>query len=133
MLVQPKGTRRHVFVGRGYVLTMAMLLAAALATYEIDGGFGPFHFMALVSAVTLAGGWPLAGSGGTLPKPSVHSYFMVWSYVGLVAAGVSQFANRTLPDAGFLPVLAASAVTVGIAFVVIRRWMPKEISRALAD
>jgi hypothetical protein len=96
--------------------------------------FGPFHFMALVRAVTLAGGLAPYWLGRRTPETiRSHAYFMVWSYVGPVAAGLSQFANRTLPDHGFPPVLAASAVTVGIAAVVINRWIPKEIGRALAD
>lgn len=114
MLVLRKGTRAHMQVGYAYVGNMLTLNLAALALYRLDGSFNLFHACALVSLCSLVGGMVPA----ILRRPAgwlrMHYEFMAWSYVGLVAAAVSESAVR-LPSAPFWPAVAAGSLLV-IAF-----------------
>ncbi len=87
---QKGGSRHRVF---GYLYSGALLLVnlIALSVYENSSGLGPFHILALISLATLTGGFVPAfmrcPNGSWL---ELHAYFMSWSYVGLIAAGVAQ-------------------------------------------
>jgi len=86
-----KGTRRHVLLGRIYAGSMLALNVTAFLIYRLFGGFGPFHFFALVSLATLAVGYGSVRwrrpAGSWLLN---HYRAMCWSYVGLLAAGASE-------------------------------------------
>jgi uncharacterized membrane protein len=94
VVLMPKGTRRHRQAGWVYVISMALLCATSFFIFELFGGFGVFHVMALVSSVSVLGGMVapllLRGRvrGGWL---DMHFQFMLWSYVGLVMATGSHF------------------------------------------
>jgi uncharacterized membrane protein len=125
VLSSPKGTRRHVLLGRCYALVMGVMLVAALVTYDIDGGFGPFHFMAVVSAVTLAGGLaPYWLGRRSRAYVRSHAYFMAWSYVGLVAAGLSQLSTQVFDGAGYVPTALTSSLTILVGALLIYRRLP---------
>lgn len=66
-----------------------------------DDGITAFHWLSLISAMSLiAGLWMIRASRrartatGRAQLVFGHYKFMAWSYVGLVAAGVSQIATR---------------------------------------
>ena len=42
-----KGTRSHRWLGRAYLAAMLLLNFSALTIYDLFGGFGVFHWMAL--------------------------------------------------------------------------------------
>ena len=48
-----KGTQRHRWIGRGYLISMLIMCGTALAIFELSGQFGPFHWLALVSFVSV--------------------------------------------------------------------------------
>ena len=117
VLLRPKGGTWHHRVGWAYAIAMLGLNVTALAIYELFGGFGPFHFAALLSLVTVILGTIPARR--RLPREKWlerHYYWMTWSYVGLLAAAGSEAVTR-IPQSRFwwmvlvatLPVVAAGA------------------------
>ncbi|MEX2501960.1 MAG: DUF2306 domain-containing protein [Trueperaceae bacterium] len=115
-----KGTKRHVLLGRAYGLALLLVNLPALLLYEASGSFGAFHLLAVVSLATLTAGLaPLLLGYRTRPYRVRHGFFMAWSYVGLVAAGLAQLANAVFRDQGGVAVLVAtvSVVSVGGAIV----------------
>ncbi len=107
-----KGTRTHRQLGYAYFFNMLGLNISALFIYQLSGHFGPFHGAALASLLTLIAGFIPAYLH--LPRGrwlELHYEFMNWSYVGLIAAGVSEVATR-LPSAPFWPAVVGSMFAV---------------------
>ena len=107
-----KGTRLHKQFGYAYFFNMLGLNISALFIYRLTGNFGPFHGAALASLLTLIAGFIPAYL--RLPQGrwlELHYEFMNWSYVGLVAAGVSEATTR-LPSAPFWPAVFAGTAIV---------------------
>jgi uncharacterized membrane protein len=117
-----KGTRLHVRVGIGYVVSMLVMNVTAFGIYRLTGGLNAFHIGAFVSLVTVLAGWVPA----LLRRPpdrwlQMHFEFMSWSYVGLIAGAVSEAVTR-LPQAPFVgAVIAGSAVVFLLGGVLIVR------------
>lgn len=112
VLLTRKGTRLHKQMGYAYFFNMVGLNISALFIYRLTGHFGPFHGAALASLLTLTAGYVPAYL--RLPQRrwlELHYEFMNWSYVGLVAAGVSEAATR-LPSAPFWPAVFAGTLVV---------------------
>jgi hypothetical protein len=106
---------------------------SALSVYEDSAGVGPFHILAVVSLVTLISGFIPA----FLRRPvsswlDLHAYFMSWSYVGLVAAGVAQIATMSSSLPGWFAVGLPSILIVIIGGLLIHTRVPK-ILAALAS
>jgi uncharacterized membrane protein len=107
-----KGTRLHKQFGYAYFFNMLGLNISALFIYRLTGHFGPFHGAAFASLLILLAGFTAAYL--RLPQGrwlQLHYEFMNWSYVGLVAAGVSEAATR-LPSAPFWPAVFVGTVIV---------------------
>ena len=114
VFVTRKGTRLHKQFGYAYFFNMLALNISALFIYRLTGHFGPFHGAALASLLTLTAGFSAAYL--RLPQGrwlELHYEFMNWSYVGLVAAGISEAATR-LPAAPFWPPVFAGTAIVFI-------------------
>jgi uncharacterized membrane protein len=129
VVVLPKGTAWHRRVGLLYAAAMLLLNATALAIYDLFGGFGAFHILALVSLATLA--------AGVLPvwlrRPrewlDIHARCMSWSYAGLVAAFFAEIGAR-LPGVGFVTgVLVPTVVVTLIAAILIHVRVPRVVAR----
>lgn len=109
-----KGTRLHKQLGYAYFFNMLGLNLSAFFIYRLTGHFGPFHGAALASLLTLIAGFIPAylrlPRGGWL---ELHYEFMNWSFVGLVAAGVSEATTR-LPSSPFWLAVATGTLTVFI-------------------
>jgi uncharacterized membrane protein len=82
-----KGTSRHKLIGKCYVGVMLGLNLTAFGIYKVFGGFGLFHWLAVLSLATLIPAY-LAVLFRTKIKTwlSYHYEFMAWSYIGLLAA-----------------------------------------------
>ena len=109
-----KGTLLHKQLGYVYFFNMLGLNISALFIYRLTGHFGPFHDAAPASLLTLSAGFIPAYL--RLPQGrwlELHYEFMNWSFVGLVAAGVSEAATR-LPSAPFWPGVIAGTLAVFI-------------------
>ncbi|HEX8691101.1 MAG TPA: DUF2306 domain-containing protein [Longimicrobium sp.] len=121
VLTRRKGTRSHRRVGWVYAASMLALNASALLIYRLFGGFGPFHAAALVSLATLLGGMIPAVRRRPAHWYEHHYRFMTWSYVGLLAAAVSEVGTR-VPGARFWwAVLVGTAAVIGVGATLIRR------------
>jgi uncharacterized membrane protein len=130
---RPKGGRRHRNLGYFYAVSLLLLNFSALSVYEDSAGVGPFHILAIVSLVTLIGGIIPA----FLRRPvswwlDLHAYFMSWSYVGLVAAGVAQIATMSFSLPGVVAVGLPLILIVIIGGILIHTRVPK-ILAALAS
>ncbi len=112
VLLTRKGTRLHKQWGYAYFINMLGLNISALFIYQLTGHFGPFHGAAIASLFTLILGFIPAYLH--LPRGrwlEFHYEFMNWSYLGLIAAGISEAATR-LPSAPFWPAVIASMFAV---------------------
>ena len=88
-----KGTPFHCMLGAGYVAAMVIVNLSALAIYRLTGHVEAFHVLALLNLALLARGIAAA----LIRRPGwlvVHSYFMAWSYVSLLAATGSEIVIR---------------------------------------
>ena len=122
VLLQRKGTRTHRRIGWTYVASMVTLNVTALLIYRLFGVFGPFHVAALASLATLAAGVVTVVRRRPARNWVEHHYFwMAYSYLGLVAAGVAETATRTGVVDFWWAVLAATLVTFAVGSTMIRR------------
>ena len=133
VLLLRKGTRWHRTLGHIYLTSMISLNITAFFIYDLFGGFGPFHWMAVASLVTI-----LLGMIPVLtrrPKGSwlaVHAGFISGSYVGLVAGAAAEVTSRIPAGGTGFSGIAAGITTVlvtaaGVALI--RRNLPVSISR----
>jgi uncharacterized membrane protein len=129
VLLAAKGTMRHRRLGWTYAASMLALNVSALFVYRLFGGVGPFHVAAVASLVTVVFGTLAAvrGRRHRLARDAEararaieqHYAWMTWSYVGLLAAAVSEVATRVpafrpRPGQG-----VAFGITVAVATVVV--------------
>jgi uncharacterized membrane protein len=130
VLLLPMGTALHRRMGLLYAMTMMLLNGTALAIYDLFGGFGVFHVLALVSLTTLAAGVLPAWLRRPREWMEIHARCMSWSYAGLVAAFFAEIGAR-LPGVGFLTgVLVPTMVVLLLAAVLIHVRVPRIIARA---
>lgn len=125
-----KGTVLHRRMGQLYALSMVLLNGTALAIYDLFGGFGPFHVLALISLGTTAAGvlhawlrWPRSA------WMESHAHAMSWSYAGLVAAFVAEVVTR-IPGIDFGAGVIAPTIGVMVAAaILIHRRVPQTVAR----
>ena len=129
VIARRKGDAWHVRLGRLYVAAMLAVAVPVLFVYDITGGPGPFHALAVVSILTTSLGWlaVLRRRGRSRPGVVAHATFMAWSWVGVVTAGLAQLAQHEWPEESPWPVL----VVVGLATVAGAVAVPPSVSRAL--
>jgi len=133
-----KGTKLHRVIGYIYVLSMLSLNLTALTIYRLFGGFGPFHVLAIVSLITLAAGFiPVFTKRPKQTWLYRHYEWILWSYVGLVAAAASEFLTRApvidRSGAAFAAaVFVASTLIIFIGASIIYRKRQAVVSRVLA-
>lgn len=131
MFLRPKGTRSHKLFGYGYVAAMLVTTGSAFGIYHLTGHFGIFHIAATVSFLTLVAAMVPA----TTRRPAkswlrLHYKYTGWSYIGLVAAALSEAAVR-LPRAPFWPAVAiGSAVVFGGGGWLITQMEARTVARA---
>jgi uncharacterized membrane protein len=122
VVLRPKGTGWHRVLGWAYVASMGGLFATSFLIYRLFGGFGPFHWAAVVGAATLAGG--LAPVLRRRPRRTWlerHYYLMSYSYLGLLAATGAEIATRVPGVAFTAGAVVASLAVLGVGAVVVRR------------
>jgi uncharacterized membrane protein len=124
VVLSRKGTSRHRWLGRAYAAAMIGVNLTAFSIYELFGGFGLFHWMALASLLTVLAGCVPALSR----KPgwkTRHAYFMAGSYVGLLAALAAEILTRTPWLAFEEAVAVASFVVIFVGLVLMFRMIPR--------
>lgn len=130
-----KGTRWHRTLGHVYLTAMVGLNVSGLFIYNLYGRFGPFHWMALGSLLTLTAG--MVPVFTRRPKGSWlewHAVFINGSYVGLAAATAAEVTSRIpgTEDIFGLIVGVTSALVIGVGAALIHRSLPRSIRRTLA-
>lgn len=122
VILARKGTKLHKTAGYAYFFNMLGVNISALFIYRLTGNFGPFHGAALASGLTLVAGFIPAffryPHKGWL---ELHYEFMNWSYVGLVAAAVSEVLTR-MPSSPFWGAVLAGSLAVFVigGFLIVR-------------
>lgn len=95
VVLLPKGTRWHRSWGHLYGVSMIGVVATALAIYDLTGGWGPFHFAAVVSGLTLvAGMYTVLARRPRRTWLEAHAAWMSWSYIGLLCAAAAETLTR---------------------------------------
>ena len=121
VLLGRKGTRGHRRLGWAYVASMVALNGSALLIYRLFGGFGPFHVAAIVSLGGLVMGVLVMRRPRDPRAVERHYYWMTWSYVGLLAAFVSEVGTRVPGAVFWWAVLAGTLLVVAVGSRLIRR------------
>lgn len=134
----PKGTPVHRLVGHGYYVCMLGLNGTALGIYTFFGTWGIFHWFAVISLVTVfASIVPVALRRPRLGWRYYHGYFMLYSYVGLLAATAAEIIIRTPPlwhmeSPNLYAMIAIGSATLGVTLMgslLVRRTMQRDIER----
>jgi len=118
VLFKAKGSRLHRKVGLAYVIAMTVMLTSSFLTYRLYGYFGLFHWLSVISTLTLmAGMWPLWA-----PKPIsnarlIHLQFMYWSVIGLYMGLAAELFTR-IPDTPFIVMVVVSSGLVYLAGII---------------
>ncbi len=114
VLLMKKGTRRHVQMGYGYVVSMFILLVTSFMLYRLFGGFGIFHIASIASLITLAGGMiPIWRKKPAGKWKFYHFNFMYWSVIGLYMAFVSEVLTR-IPKTPFFGMIGIAIFVVAM-------------------
>ena len=137
-LVELKGTKQHKWIGYIYVSAMIILNVMAFMIYHLYGKFGIFHWMAIVSSLTLAAGlYPVIRKGKDFL--STHLSFMYWSVIGLYGAFMAEIfvrlPNMVLDESGkplaifykFTGIAVAITMAIGVYFFI--RCRPKWLEK----
>jgi len=113
ILVVPKGTRRHRWVGRVYAGSMAVLLLTAFQIYFLFGRFGIIHWGAVGSVVAL-----VVGLGAALLRRVLRGWLR-WHYLGMGASVTGLYAAFVIESTyRFFPLAYFWWFTMGLAAVV---------------
>jgi uncharacterized membrane protein len=124
-----KGTRWHRTLGHLYLTSMLALNATALSIYRLFDGFGPFHWMAIASLITLVAGMvPVLARWPRQRWLALHGGCMSGSYVGLVAAAASEVTSRLGSDFGGT-VAITTVVVIGVGMAILMRTLPQALGR----
>tara|TARA_R110002073_G_scaffold212910_1_gene373290 strand:- start:243 stop:719 length:477 start_codon:yes stop_codon:yes gene_type:complete len=129
VFMQRKGSKRHRLLGHLYSISLLLVNISALFVYEDSVGAGPFHVLALISLATLSAGFIPAFLRKPANWTSLHAYFMSWSYVGLVAAGVAQIATELLTLPTTITVGLPSLIVIGIGGLMIHTRLPSILAK----
>ncbi len=122
--------RLHRRLGCVYVVSMVIADCVILTVYRFSGRFNVFHVGALVNLVTMAVAMrPMLRS----PRPAqwrlTHYMWITWSYVGLLAAALTEFVIRTQPfgigGAAVAATIVSSMLVTGVGAVLIQLNRPK--------
>jgi uncharacterized membrane protein len=108
------GTRDHR--RRGYLFVGALLVSDVIVfgIYEDSQTPGIFHLLAIISLVSLIVATALVRGRTTLGRRMAHAHVMLWSFGGVVAAGLGQGATA-IGHAPWPVILATFAVIAGLA------------------
>ncbi len=130
VVLRRKGTRVHRRIGQAYLLSMIFLNVTGLMIYDLYGRFGPFHVAAAISLATVGAGFaPVYLRRPRTGWMAVHGIFMGWSYVGLLAAFISEIATR-VPGVRFgTGVTVATALVMAGGALLIHTRVPKIASK----
>ena len=127
VLLLKKGTPLHKQIGYVYVVSMGILIATAFMIYRLFGGWGIFHYMTLVSLLTLGLGMiPIWIKKPVNNWQYLHFSFMYWSVIGVYAAFAAELFTR-IPKTPFYDMVGLATGVImlmgGVCFKINKpRW-----------
>ncbi|SHG87378.1 hypothetical protein [Cognatishimia maritima] len=112
-----KGTGSHKRLGRIFVAMMVVSNLAVFGIYEDSATLGIFHYLAIVSLISLFAAiallrWP----GVSTRRRIMHGHVMLWTFGGVVAAGLGQGATAL----GYAPWPAIALTFLAVGLVAVR-------------
>lgn len=120
MILAPKGTPRHVWVGYAYVGSMIMVLTTAFGIYHLFGRFSIVHWGAVGSWLALLGGlWPVLLRRRVSSWLFWHQLGMGVSVAGLYATFVVEATYRLFPARYFW----WSTVGTSVLVLLVAAWL----------
>jgi uncharacterized membrane protein len=91
ILLRPKATKSHIWLGRIYLACMICVNGFGLAVYHLTGGFNVFHLLAILNlAIILIAVIHIIYRRRMRNWLWRHYQYMSWSYVGLLAGAVNE-------------------------------------------
>ncbi len=130
-----KGTKTHKRIGYIYSAAMLLVLITAFTMYNLFGTWGIFHWMAVVSSLTIVLGLiPILTKRPKKNYISMHFSFMYWSVIGLYGAFMAETFVRLpkivvesgIPNAMFYNMTGiAVGLTMGIGAYYFIKLKPK--------
>jgi uncharacterized membrane protein len=127
-----KGTQLHRAMGMAYAIAMVVLNLCALMIYRINGHFGPFHVLALLSLATI-----FAGVAMAVMRPRnwlVRHYLMMnFSYLGLLSAATTQMLVNVPALHGTMTGIVSAVAFTAIGFIILPRLQRPALSAVEAD
>jgi hypothetical protein len=132
--VWPKRGPGHRARGYAYVYGMVAADAAAFLIYRFTGHFNILHVGAIANFTWIVLAMiPLLRSPRRPGFHIWHYHFISWSYVSLMAAGMTQLVTRIVPiqsrQDGWMVIAATSIVVSLIGYLVIQRYRPDRAPR----
>ncbi len=112
VLLRVKGTRLHRRTGLAYACAMVVLNVTSFSIFSLTGEASAFHLMAAFSLLTVVIGF--AAAALRWPRDGwlvLHLQFMVWSYIGLLAAAAAEAMVR-IPGTRFWWAVAVASFAV---------------------
>jgi len=135
VLLMRKGTSLHRAMGMAYTVAMVALNVAALLIYRINGHFGPFHVLALVTLVTIG-----LGIKAIVARPrrlARHYQMMSFSYLGLLSAATTQLLLNLPafhgPLRGTITGVVSAVLFTGLGRIILPRLQYRALSGLAAD
>jgi uncharacterized membrane protein len=131
-----KGTQLHRAMGMAYAIAMVVLNLCALMIYRINGHFGPFHVLALLSLATI-----FAGVAMAVMRPRnwlVRHYLMMnLSYLGLLSAATTQMLVNVPAlhgaERGTMTGIVSAVAFTAIGFIILPRLQRRALAAIAAD
>jgi uncharacterized membrane protein len=128
-LLRRKGGSIHRALGYAFVYAMLIADGTAMLVFQFTGRFNILHIGAIVNLLCIVLAIvPVLRS----PRPSnwknQHYYWMSWSYVGLLAAAVTELVVRTshlaTREQAWAATAATSVVVTVIGYVLVDHYRP---------
>lgn len=128
VVINTKGTALHKKIGYVYAVSMLMMNLTAFGIYQLFGGFGVFHVLALVSLFALFGGmYPALYRHKVKDWYIQHVRVMGWSVVGLYAAFAAEVGVRFFDPRYFGMIVGiVSGIIVFIGAITIKKRVKAE-------
>ena len=115
VLLLKKGSDLHIKIGYTYIASMLGVNITAFMIYRLFGGFGVFHFAALVSLLTVLGG--AIPAVFRIPENNwydLHFSLMYWSVMGLYGAFAAEVLTR-IPETPFLEMVGIATTAIMVS------------------
>ncbi len=128
-VLRTRRDRLHRWIGYAYVVALLVGDIAILTVYRFNGHFNMFHVGAVANLLCLGMAMRPMWARPRPPQWKLTHYMWIsWSYVGLLAAALTEFVVRTQPIPGkaasIVVTIAASGLVTGIGAWLIARNKP---------